>query len=78
MLRRLKADVDLKIPPKKEILVYAPLSQLQQNFYQATVDKSILNVIEEKNVSNKSSIGFTAVTLYNPNVCYLPYITILM
>ncbi|KAJ8307460.1 hypothetical protein KUTeg_015544 [Tegillarca granosa] len=50
MLRRLKADVDLKIPPKKEILVYAPLTKLQQDFYQATVDKSILKVIEEKNL----------------------------
>lgn len=50
MLRRLKQDVDLKIPPKKEILVYAPLSAVQSEFYEATVNRTVLKMIEEKNV----------------------------
>ncbi|XP_071149250.1 lymphocyte-specific helicase-like [Mytilus edulis] len=49
MLRRLKQDVDLKIPPKKEILVYAPLSAVQSEFYEATVNRTVLKMIEEKN-----------------------------
>lgn len=42
MLRRVKTDVDIQIPPKKELLVYAPLSQLQHDLYESTVDKTIL------------------------------------
>jgi len=42
MLRRVKADVDLDIPPKKELLVYAPLSAEQREFYESTVDRTIL------------------------------------
>ena len=50
MLRRVKADVDLLIPPKKELIVYAPMTIEQQEFYTATVDRTILKKIEEKNV----------------------------
>ncbi len=39
LLRRIKADVDLKIPPKKELLVYCPMSEKQREFYEATVNK---------------------------------------
>lgn len=51
MLRRLKTDVDLRIPPKKEVLVYAPLRPLQQEFYSSLIDRTILAKIREKNVS---------------------------
>ena len=51
MLRRLKADVELVIPPKKELMVLAPLTQLQKEFYSATVDRTIFQKIQEKNVS---------------------------
>ena len=50
MLRRLKEDVDLNIPPKKEVLVYAPLSTRQSEFYEATVNRTIFQKLEEKNV----------------------------
>jgi ATP-dependent DNA helicase len=33
LLRRLKADVDLNLPPKKEYLLYAPLSVAQRATY---------------------------------------------
>jgi ATP-dependent DNA helicase len=51
MLRRLKQDVELKLPPKKELLVYAPMSSMQQEFYTSTVDRTIMEKIHEKNVS---------------------------
>ena len=51
MLRRVKTDVDLMIPPKKELIVYAPMTKEQQEFYTATVDRTILQKIEEKNVN---------------------------
>ncbi|KAL3831416.1 hypothetical protein ACJMK2_023167 [Sinanodonta woodiana] len=49
MLRRVKSDVDLVIPPKKEVLVYAPLTKDQQELYTSLVDKTILQKIQEKN-----------------------------
>ena len=41
LLRRVKADVDLKIPPKKEVLVYCPLTEKQREMYEATVNRTI-------------------------------------
>ncbi|XP_072747116.1 lymphoid-specific helicase [Anoplolepis gracilipes] len=52
MLRRIKADVHLKIPPKKELVVYAPLTQLQHDLYKAVInhDLEILSKIEKPNL----------------------------
>lgn len=41
LLRRLKSDVTLEVPPKKEIIVYAPLTAKQEAFYTAVVNKTI-------------------------------------
>ncbi|BFZ13495.1 hypothetical protein BsWGS_16534 [Bradybaena similaris] len=51
MLRRLKSDVDLNIPPKKEVLVFAPMTQQQRHFYSALVDRTIFSFIDQKNTS---------------------------
>jgi ATP-dependent DNA helicase len=45
MLRRLKKDVDLDVPPKREILVYAPLAPRQEKMYVGTLDYSILQLV---------------------------------
>jgi ATP-dependent DNA helicase len=45
MLRRLKSDVDLVIPPKRELLVYAPLTPLQHEMYRSVVDQTIETLI---------------------------------
>jgi hypothetical protein len=34
ILRRIKADVEKTVPPKEEIKVYCPLSEMQQFWYQ--------------------------------------------
>ncbi|XP_048864717.1 lymphoid-specific helicase isoform X2 [Brienomyrus brachyistius] len=41
LLRRLKTDVVLDLPPKKEILVYAPLTSKQESLYNAIMNKTI-------------------------------------
>ncbi|EFN82007.1 Lymphoid-specific helicase [Harpegnathos saltator] len=41
MLRRLKSDVCLEVPPKKELIVYAPLTELQHNLYSAVLNRNI-------------------------------------
>lgn len=48
LLRRLKADVELCLPPKKEVLVYAPLTQKQEILYKAALDGTILNIVGDK------------------------------
>ncbi|XP_076366781.1 lymphocyte-specific helicase-like isoform X2 [Tachypleus tridentatus] len=48
LLRRTKADVDLMLPPKKELIVYAPLSALQKKFYESTVNKTIQGVLAKQ------------------------------
>uniref|UniRef100_A0A8C8D2N7 Helicase, lymphoid specific n=1 Tax=Oncorhynchus tshawytscha TaxID=74940 RepID=A0A8C8D2N7_ONCTS len=45
LLRRLKSDVTLEVPPKKEIVVYAPLTVKQESFYTAVVNKTIAKVL---------------------------------
>ncbi|XP_045596634.1 lymphocyte-specific helicase [Procambarus clarkii] len=37
LLRRVKKDVDIDIPPKKELLVYTPMTPLQVKLYEATL-----------------------------------------
>ena len=41
LLRRLKVDVEKELPPKKEYLLYAPLTQKQKDIYQAIVSGQI-------------------------------------
>uniref|UniRef100_A0A674BUY4 Proliferation-associated SNF2-like protein n=1 Tax=Salmo trutta TaxID=8032 RepID=A0A674BUY4_SALTR len=54
LLRRLKADVTLEVPPKKEIVVYAPLTAKQESFYTAVVNKTIAKVLGQvKELSNR-------------------------
>jgi len=48
LLRRVKADVDLKIPPKKEVLIYCPMSAKQRDFYEATVNRTLKDLVAPK------------------------------
>ncbi|CAL8391182.1 unnamed protein product [Arctogadus glacialis] len=56
LLRRLKADVALEVPPKKEIIVYAPLTLKQETFYKAVVDKSISKLLGRENTYFSESV----------------------
>lgn len=49
MLRRIKNDVCLDIPPKKELVVYAPLTELQHDLYKGVLnyDLQMLSKIEK-------------------------------
>ena len=50
LLRRLKTDVELSLPPKKEVLVYAPLTLKQETFYKAALDRTLLDIVGNKKV----------------------------
>ena len=60
--------MEVKIPPKREIVVSAPLGFLQNKFYRATVDKSILHLVRNKevrvSVKSFASLVNTALVLF--------------
>ncbi|XP_054016394.1 lymphoid-specific helicase-like [Hylaeus anthracinus] len=55
MLRREKSDVCLDVPPKKELIVYAPLTELQHDLYKAVLNRDI----EKLSLIEKSPIIYT-------------------
>ncbi|KAK2586082.1 hypothetical protein KPH14_008370 [Odynerus spinipes] len=48
ILRREKLDVHINLPPKKEIIVYAPLTHLQHDLYKAVLNYDIHSTIVEE------------------------------
>ncbi|NXE60027.1 HELLS helicase, partial [Calcarius ornatus] len=59
LLRRLKSDVALEVPPKREVVVYAPLAKKQETFYTAIVNRTIRKLFgnNEEEVVELSSTG---------------------
>src|SRR5260221_14668775 len=45
LLRRLKVDVERSLPPKKEYVLYAPLSARQREVYDAVVKGSLRGLL---------------------------------
>ncbi|KAJ8248522.1 hypothetical protein GJAV_G00242920 [Gymnothorax javanicus] len=60
LLRRLKTDVTLEVPPKKEIVVYAPLTPKQESFYTAVVNKTIRKMLGQDNGDDAHPVERTA------------------
>ncbi|CAE6440315.1 unnamed protein product [Rhizoctonia solani] len=48
LLRRLKMDVVTDLPPKKEYVLYAPLTTEQKDLYQATLEKDVREYLMKK------------------------------
>lgn len=48
MLRRLKKDVLIDMVPKKELLVYCPMSDLQLKLYQSVIDNNFAILTDKK------------------------------
>lgn len=51
ILRREKRETDLKLPMKKEIVIYAPITETQHELYKATLDKHMDILLNKKQVS---------------------------
>lgn len=57
LLRRLKADVEHSLPPKKEYVLYAPLSERQRELYDAIVNGVLRNyLIDGKQEKAKAAV----------------------
>lgn len=56
LLRRTKAEVALKLPQKKEVLVHAPLTKLQQEYYTAVLNKTIASTLGIKSIFDEEIV----------------------
>ena len=52
LLRRLKVDVEKSLPPKKEYLLYAPLTAIQKEGYQAIVQRRMREYLVNKKLGD--------------------------
>ncbi|EOD44193.1 putative snf2 family helicase atpase protein [Neofusicoccum parvum UCRNP2] len=55
LLRRVKADVEKLMPRKREYVLYAPLTPMQRELYQAILDGTSRQYLEDKAVEQMSS-----------------------
>lgn len=55
LLRRLKVDVEKSLPPKKEYLLYAPLTAMQKEGYQAIVQRRMREYLVNKKMGDHSA-----------------------
>eukprot|EP00736_Rhodelphis_marinus_P011437 Rmarinus@m.23235 len=78
VLRRVKKDVDLTIPPKKEITLYAPLSKLQLQYYDAVRNNDLKSVLTEDQVAvalrQGQKLGMLNVLMQLRKVCNHPFL----
>lgn len=58
MLRRVKSDVKLNLPSKKELVVYAPMSSIQLDLYKAVLDYNYAKLKAVENVSMTTTCIF--------------------
>ena len=61
LLRRLKGDVELSLPRKKEILLYAQMVPEQRKFNDALVNKTITEMLKKFAGNSAIPVGHTAV-----------------
>lgn len=57
LLRRLKTEVERSLPPKKEYLLYAPLTQQQNDMYKAIVNRDIRDYLVNKKLGENGMNG---------------------
>ena len=54
LLRRMKSDVELTLPRKKEIIIYANMTEHQKNLQDHLINKTLENYFAEKKSVGKS------------------------
>ncbi|KAI4138454.1 MAG: hypothetical protein L6R39_006777, partial [Caloplaca ligustica] len=60
LLRRVKVDVEDHLPPKREYILYAPLTSLQKELYRKVKDGEIRSYLEEKAIERISGVNLDA------------------
>jgi ATP-dependent DNA helicase len=74
LLRRMKKDVLLNMPPKKEIVVYCPMSNLQKAFYSRVLDGTIRDTLVSMNIENGKDVSLQNMQMNLRKVCNHPFL----
>ncbi|XP_058228632.1 ATP-dependent DNA helicase DDM1-like [Rhododendron vialii] len=73
LLRRMKSDVEQKLPRKKEIILYATMTEHQKNFKDHLINKTLETYLREKVDTGRGMKGkLTNVMLQLRKNCYHP------
>ncbi|KAL9655040.1 hypothetical protein ABK040_008823 [Willaertia magna] len=72
LLRRLKVDVDIEIPSKKEYLVFTPMTKMQKEYYDAVKNKDLLPIF--KNSEKANSTKLLNILMQLRKICNHPYL----
>lgn len=62
LLRRVKSDVATNLPPKREIVLYAPLTSNQLEIEKKLVNKTLISEIQEQLASKSGRSTHTSPT----------------
>jgi SNF2 family DNA or RNA helicase len=65
LLRRVKSDVETSLPPKREIVLYAPLTSNQLEIEKKLVNKTLISEIQEQ-LASKSGRSTVLCTVFRP------------
>lgn len=74
LLRRMKKDVLLNMPPKKEIVIYCPMTTLQKAFYTRVLDGSIRDTLVSMNIENGKDVSLQNMQMNLRKVCNHPFL----
>ena len=56
----MKTDVELSIPPKKELILYAPMTKLQLDLYNQLLDRTLLDNINARELKAQGRVAETS------------------
>ena len=48
LMRRIKAEVELELPEKQEVLVFCPMTEIQLKYYKVISEKTILSILNQR------------------------------
>lgn len=74
LLRRMKRDVLLTLPEKKEIVVYCSLTPLQQEYYDNAQNKTLKDLLVGLNLEGASRLSSENVLMQLRKVCNHPFL----
>ncbi|XP_019444762.1 PREDICTED: ATP-dependent DNA helicase DDM1-like [Lupinus angustifolius] len=72
LLRRMKTDVELMLPGKKEIIIYATMTEHQKKLQDHLINKTMGKYLEEKSSSGRATKSLKNLCLQLRKVCNHP------
>lgn len=74
VLRRMKKDVLLSVPPKCEIILYTGMSALQREYYARVLDDTIRDTLMSMNIDGAAGVSQINHTMNLRKVCNHPFL----